>query len=481
MFQTTRLCSLTRYRFSSFLSNVGVNGCHWHLLDSTIKVAADLNFFCRVFRRRKFLSSSVVSKNESCTFTINTPEFYSIFTPELKKLVSIFQHYGYELRIVGGAVRDLLCGIAPLDVDFATTATPEQMYVIFEKENVRILHKKGEKHGTVAARINDKQNFEITTLRTDVSTDGRHAVVEFTTDWKKDAARRDLTINSMYLGLDGKLYDFFNGYEDLKNRRVIFVGDAKARIEEDYLRILRYFRFFGRIVKDPNIHDEYTLNAIRLTASGLQRISGERIWSEFSRILSGNFVLEIVQTMLHVGLGPYMGIGDVDDLDMPCFIRFCDLSKKHAFKPISFLAALLKNDDQVLHFHSRVRLSSYERDLAFFFVHYKSKKSFESSMILLREFQRLIVVSKNQHIREYIIELFKFWDDTELLTQFLSWQLPKFPVTRKMLIQKGMKDPHNVQNVLERMKILWMNSDYQLTAESLLNQIPDILSEIKQK
>lgn len=131
----------------------------------------------------------------------------------------------------------------PTDIDFATSATPRQMIEMFTAENIRMLNVNGEKHGTVTARINDEENFEVTTLRIDVSTDGRHAEVEFTTNWLLDANRRDLTINSMFLGFDGKVYDYFYGYEDLKNRRVLFVGEAANRIQEDYLRILRYFRY----------------------------------------------------------------------------------------------------------------------------------------------------------------------------------------------------------------------------------------------
>lgn len=138
---------------------------------------------------------------------------------------------------------DLLLENIPTDIDFATTATPTQMKEMFTKENVRMINNNGEKHGTITPRINDKENFEITTLRIDVVTDGRRAEVQFTTDWQLDAYRRDLTINSMFLGFDGTVYDYFNGYEDLMNRRVRFVGDPNKRIQEDYLRILRYFRF----------------------------------------------------------------------------------------------------------------------------------------------------------------------------------------------------------------------------------------------
>lgn len=170
----------------------------------------------------------------------NSPEFRSIFTAELQTLAGLFKKHNYELRIAGGAVRDILMDKQPKDLDFATDATPQQMKEMFAREEIRMINEKGERHGTITARINDMENFEITTLRIDVLTDGRHAQVEFTKDWKLDANRRDLTINSMFLDLDGRVYDYFYGYDDLKKKRIVFVGNPSVRICEDYLRILRY-------------------------------------------------------------------------------------------------------------------------------------------------------------------------------------------------------------------------------------------------
>lgn len=181
-----------------------------------------------------------LSRDNPVIMKLNSPEFHSVFTPELQTLENLFKKYNYELRIAGGAVRDILMGIQPKDFDFATDATPEQMKDMFTQEEIRMINEKGEKHGTITARINDKENFEITTLRIDVVTNGRHAEVKFTKDWKLDANRRDLTINSMFLDLDGKVHDYFYGYDDLQKRRIVFVGDANVRIQEDYLRILRY-------------------------------------------------------------------------------------------------------------------------------------------------------------------------------------------------------------------------------------------------
>lgn len=304
---------------------------------------------------------------------LQSNEFRSIFTNELETLIDLFRRYNYELRLAGGAVRDILMSIEPKDLDFATTATPEQMKAMFEKEEIRMINAKGEKHGTITARIND-QNFEITTLRIDVLTNGRHAQVEFTTNWMLDANRRDLTINSMFLDFEGNLYDYFYGYEDLERRRVAFVGDPAVRIKEDYLRILRYFRFYGRIANEPNRHDEQTIKTITDLGSGLQQISGERIWSELQKIIVGNYAQEIIAEMFRCNLGGHCGLPeepnlqemkkvyqsyqDFDGVDMP---------------PIHIMVALLHKMDDVTKMHQRLKLSAYERDSAYFIVEYREK------------------------------------------------------------------------------------------------------------
>ena len=147
---------------------------------------------------------------------------------------------------------------------------------------------------------------QITTLRVDKKTDGRHAVVEFVNDWKLDALRRDLTINSMSLSLDGTLYDYFEGEKHLAEKRILFVGNPHDRITEDYLRILRYFRFYGRIVPCEGRHDEPTLGAIREHAEGLRGISAERIWAEMGKILVGNHAPHLLQLMYNLGVARHI-------------------------------------------------------------------------------------------------------------------------------------------------------------------------------
>ena len=130
--------------------------------------------------------------------------FEFVFTPEVKELLKVFDKHKYEIRLVGGVVRDILLGKQPNDLDFATTATYKEMVQMFDAENIHMMNTNGEKHGTISVRMNEKENFEITTLRKDVGSD---ADVKFANDWELDANRRDLTINSMFLGFDGTLYD----------------------------------------------------------------------------------------------------------------------------------------------------------------------------------------------------------------------------------------------------------------------------------
>lgn len=185
-------------------------------------------------------------------------------------------------RLVGGCVRDALAGQEIADIDMATPMPPDQVLVALGRAGLRAIPT-GLAHGTVTALV-DGQGFEITTLRRDVETDGRHSTVAFTDDWREDAARRDFTINAMSMAPDGEVFDYFGGRADLAEGIVRFVGDAAGRIAEDYLRILRFFRFFARYGHARA--DADALAAIEAGVAGLSLLSAERVWSELRRILA---------------------------------------------------------------------------------------------------------------------------------------------------------------------------------------------------
>ena len=187
-----------------------------------------------------------------------------------------------EARIVGGAVRDQLLGQPVADVDFAVPLLPDLVMARLRDAGINVVPT-GLAHGTVTAVLG-RVGYEITVLRRDVAADGRHAEVAFTGDWRADAERRDFTINAMYEDSDGRIYDYFDGRADLLAGRVRFVGAAATRIEEDYLRILRFFRFFARFGRGAP--DGEAVAAIGALKAGLRRLSVERVWSELKRLLA---------------------------------------------------------------------------------------------------------------------------------------------------------------------------------------------------
>ncbi len=205
----------------------------------------------------------------------------------LEEVKSIFlvlenQDKGNKLMFVGGCVRKLLKKELVNDIDIATNLSPDELKNILRENNINFIET-GITHGTITVVIN-KIKFEITTLRKDVSTDGRHANVEFISDWEEDAKRRDFTINAIYSDLKGEIYDPLGGLKDLENKIVKFIGDPNERIREDYLRILRYFRFYTQY--NNHQHDIKIVQAIKKGLNGIRKISKERIIDEFSKILN---------------------------------------------------------------------------------------------------------------------------------------------------------------------------------------------------
>ena len=202
--------------------------------------------------------------------------------PETRAVIAALTAGGAEVRFVGGCVRDAVLGRPAKDIDFATHEPPATVIERLDAADIRAIPT-GVEHGTVTAVVGDR-HFEITTLRVDVETFGRHARVAYTDDWVEDAARRDLTINALSCSVDGTLHDPFGGLEDLALGRIRFVGEPAARIAEDRLRLLRYFRFYAHYGKAPP--DETALAACAAAATDLADLSGERVAGEMLRLLA---------------------------------------------------------------------------------------------------------------------------------------------------------------------------------------------------
>lgn len=201
-------------------------------------------------------------------------------------------------RLVGGVVRDLLAGLAPADIDLATPDPPEMVVAALARAGIRFVPS-GLDHGTLTALV-DGRSFEVTSLRRDVATDGRHAVVAFGADFATDAARRDFTLNAMSMTREGAVFDAFGGVADLAAGRIRFVGEAGRRIEEDFLRALRFFRFQARFGREAA--DAAALAAITARVAGLARLSAERVWGEIKRILAAPDPRAAVAGMAETGV-----------------------------------------------------------------------------------------------------------------------------------------------------------------------------------
>ena len=187
-----------------------------------------------------------------------------------------------EIRYVGGCVRKIINNEKVDDIDLATNLEPKQVCDALSRKDIKY-YETGAEHGTITAII-DEYLFEITSLRKDIQTDGRHAKVEFSKNWKEDASRRDFTINSIYSDKDGNLFDPYNGKKDLENGYVNFIGNVDERIKEDYLRILRYLRFFINYSKQP--HNPEIIKKLRINIGGISKLSKERLLDELRKIVS---------------------------------------------------------------------------------------------------------------------------------------------------------------------------------------------------
>ena len=217
---------------------------------------------------------------------------------EVDAIFDALDKAGVEARIVGGWVRNKILGREQTDVDFAVNKPPEAVTRALEAAGIKVVPT-GLKHGTVTAIVKGKP-FELTTLRRDVETDGRHAVVAFTDDWREDASRRDFTFNALYQDRAGTIYDYFDGQTDLKAGRVRFIGDPEQRIAEDRLRVLRFFRFHARFGKPP--FDGPSFDACRRNAATVTGLSGERVRKELLRTLDAPGGADAFDAMLEAGV-----------------------------------------------------------------------------------------------------------------------------------------------------------------------------------
>jgi len=368
---------------------------------------------------------------------------------------------------VGGCVRKYLSNEKIDDIDIATVLIPSEVIKKFSNSDFEV-KETGIEHGTLTL-VKDGRSFEITTLREDVSTDGRHAKVSFTRDWKKDSERRDFTINAIYLSEKGSVLDPQNGVSDLKNNEVKFIGDPTQRIQEDYLRILRYIRF---TLQYDCQTDEETIKTIKKNLAGFNNLSKERVYNELLKILSVENFQNKILAKTH--------LKEIFSLIFPEFKHLDRLKKKKEFFSNKLsterLLTILTLDESNNHeyFCYKYKVSNKLKDkfrlLSNGLIKIKKDKNFFKNDINknLYLFGRELMISLNY--------LSYFENRKKSLQDFISTMatlnkvsIPKFPYDGKFLISKGFPEGKKIGKVLKEIEEQWIENQFNLKDTEINN------------
>ena len=391
---------------------------------------------------------------------IDAPELLG--EPRVERVLALLNREGEETRLVGGAVRNALLGLPAGDIDLATTALPDAVMARAKRARLRTIPT-GLAHGTITV-LDDGLPFEVTTLREDVETDGRHAVVRFGRDFGRDAARRDFTVNALSAGPDGTLYDTTGGAADLAAGRIRFIGDAETRLREDYLRILRFFRFHATYGVGPL--DPVGLAAAIACRAGLDGLSRERVRAETLKLLAASGTPVLLETLQRHGfLAQILGT----DADVPRLARLV-AREGDAADPVLRLAALgARNRQQVETLRENLRLSNAERDRLEAAV--SARATFgEPPHPPVRDAHLAILFDHGRGPTRDGLALARASseDDTgwaEALARVAEDPVPSFPFTGRDVMAKGLKGAA-VGAVLARLRATYRNADFPLDAAS---------------
>jgi tRNA nucleotidyltransferase/poly(A) polymerase len=388
----------------------------------------------------------------------------------LQSLLEVLSRGNGEARIAGGAVRNALLGQPIADVDIATNLVPRDVILRSNEAGYKCVPT-GIEHGTVTVIV-DGEPYEVTTLRRDIETDGRHAKVLYGTDWEADARRRDLTINALYLDADGTVFDPLAGMADILSHTVRFIDDAETRIREDYLRILRFFRFFawyGSFRPDAE-----GLKACTRLKDGLEELSVERIWQELSVLFAapdpGRAVLWMRQTGVLSKVLPETERWGIDAL--PGYIETEHQNGWDADSLMRLLAILPPNRDRLLSLADRLKLSkkvrnrltdwagapepdpTLKQDPFYRWLYWQNISAVEDRL-------RLAVGRSDDNARKFLRQL--KW--------LRRWQKPKFPLQGRDLLKLGMEPGPAIKQALARLEQIWVDSGFSAGRDKLLSHI----------
>ena len=373
-----------------------------------------------------------------------------------------------EIRYVGGCIRKILNNEKVDDIDLATNIDPHKVCEVLKKDNISF-YESGIEHGTITAKVNNHK-FEITSLRKDISTDGRYAKVEFSNDWYEDASRRDFTFNSIYSDLNGNLYDPFNGKIDLENGLVKFIGDAEKRIKEDYLRILRYIRFYLNYSKQK--HSEELKKTIRKNINGIAKISSDRLLDELKKLVlsegfltlpKDNFSLEIINLV-------------IPQLKNLKFFKNSNYYSKRLIssKDFIFLVSLMIIDetDNCEYFLYKFNISNDDKKRIRFLAKYFSK-TLDKNLFTEKNLWKIFYYNGKEHLNDlinfHIIKNNSSAKKLVILKEFFSNKsAPKLNVNAKFLMQKfNLKEGKELGKKLKVIEEFWLNNSFSINEKQI--------------
>lgn len=404
--------------------------------------------------------------------------------PALKRIFTLLNADGGEVRIVGGAVRNALMDLPVVDVDMATTLTPDVVVQRAKAAGIKAVPT-GIEHGTVTLVI-DGEGFEVTTLRRDVETNGRHAQVAFGTDWQTDAERRDLTINALYANEKGEIIDLIDGLADVETRTVRFIGDAAMRIAEDYLRILRFFRFFAHY--GSGRPDADGLRASARAKDKLGTLSAERVWSELKKLLSARDPSRALLWMRQSGvLTEILPETEKWGIDAIHGLVATEQSLGWGVDPMLRLAAIVPPDkDRLAALATRLRLSKAE---AGYLAHWASAPVIDPDMketaldrLLYRQGVegvrtrlKLALASARADVSAGDAAMPKVARLSTLLTRAEKFKKPGFPLSGADVMAAGVEAGPKVGEVLKNLEEKWIDVNFSLDRAALTARLKTML------
>lgn len=401
-------------------------------------------------------------------------------TPELTRVLYLLNRDGAETRIAGGAVRNSLMGLPVHDVDLATTLLPDEIVTRAKSDGIKSVPT-GIEHGTVTLVV-DGAVFEVTTLRRDVETDGRRATVAFSADWQEDADRRDLTINGLYADREGRVIDLVDGLKDIASGTVRFIGEPRQRIEEDYLRILRFFRFFA--LYGRHRPDAEGLRACARGKEGLKNLSAERIWSETKKLLGAPDPGRALLWMRQVGVLSEI-LPETEKWGIDTIPALVDAGRSLGWTPdpLLRLAAMLPPDvARVSALAARLKLSNAESD----FLEDFAAAPLISETMAGTALDRLLYRYGSQGLSTRLkIAVANAWVDLDapgtarekclalqsLLKRAEAFRKPVFPVSGGDLLAAGIAAGPRLGEALERLEAIWVDKNFHPTREDLLERL----------